>query len=273
MIYTNSAGKSFDFAQKGMIASLKERYDWTYEPVMLNGALASLRMEDAVMSLKVGIGNNIDMPSVMESLYSVLAQDLYSGSYGILSDGEWMARVILTGSSKDADYNRADMGPVGITIDMIRTGLWYREIPYVIKPADSSAGGFDYPFDYAFDYRSRGNERSIVGGTTLPGDFRMTVYGPATNPMVMISGNTYRVDTTVPSGAILTIDSREGTVEMRTATGVVTNEFEHTPDGGRGSGEYIFELIPTGEMSVDWDGTFGFDLTVYDERDERLWTE
>ena len=36
----------------------------------------------------------------------------------------------------------------------------------------------------------------------------------------------------------------------------------------RNKEESVFEQIPPGKLALDWSGTFGFDLTLYEERSE-----
>ena len=33
----------------------------------------------------------------------------------------------------------------------------------------------------------------------------------------------------------------------------------------------VFKWIPSGELILNWDGTFGFDLTIYKERGAPKW--
>ena len=40
----------------------------------------------------------------------------------------------------------------------------------------------------------------------------------------------------------------------------------------RNRDDYIFEKIPSGSNDVSWDGAFGFDVTLLEERSEPKWT-
>jgi hypothetical protein len=63
------------------------------------------------------------------------------------------------------------------------------------------------------------------------------------------------------------------TIVMTTEQGDSTNQFGAGERGtGQDSGNYIFQPINPGETSVTWDGSFGFDLTVYEEEVAPEWS-
>lgn len=122
----------------------------------------------------------------------------------------------------------------------------------------------DYPYDYPYDYYSGGSGEA-VWPTDFPfeSDFRMVIYGPAANPKVMINGHGYQVIDVLEASEHVVIDSKLGTVEKTTALGQKVNVFDL-----RNKEESVFEMIPPGTLSISWPGTFGFDLTLYEERSE-----
>ena len=122
----------------------------------------------------------------------------------------------------------------------------------------------DYPYDYPYDYYS-GGSGSAVWPTDFPfkSDFRMTIYGPAANPKVTINGYGYQILDTLDTSEYVTIDTKLGTIEKTTALGQKVNAFDL-----RNKEESVFEQLPPGTLSISWPGTFGFDLTLYEERSE-----
>ena len=111
------------------------------------------------------------------------------------------------------------------------------------------------------------NGRKIVCDSVGSSEFRLKIYGEATNPAVVINGHTYKINGTISKGESLMIDSMTKTITLTTASGKKINWFDK-----RGRKEYIFEPLPTGQSTVSWDGTFGFDLTVVEKRSEPKWT-
>ena len=55
--------------------------------------------------------------------------------------------------------------------------------------------------------------------------------------------------------------------------GSVTDAFPKSRRGdGLGGGEYIFQPASPGTHEVEWDRSFGFDLTWYEEESEPPWS-
>ena len=51
-----------------------------------------------------------------------------------------------------------------------------------------------------------------------PMPFRMTIYGPCSNPTVTIGGNQYRITGDIPGGARVEVDAVEASVRWRSST-------------------------------------------------------
>ena len=131
----------------------------------------------------------------------------------------------------------------------------------------TSGGGSDYPYDYAYDYATSKTGGIIVCNSIRANAFRMRIYGEATNPTVVISGQVYKINGKVAKGETLLIDSLSKTITLTTATGEKVNWFNN-----RSRDSYVFEPIPAGQNTVEWDGSFGFNLTVIEKRSEPRWT-
>lgn len=142
-------------------------------------------------------------------------------------------------------------------------------LPVSEQPTDEY---LDYPFDYEHDYAATASGSSIDTELLQASPVRLTVYGPATNPYVVVGGNRYQVNVTVPAGAYLVIDGRSMTIELVGQSGTVTDVFGAGERGsGQGGGAYVFQPLPPGVSSVSWDGSFGFDLGWYDLEGEPPW--
>ena len=71
----------------------------------------------------------------------------------------------------------------------------------------------------------------------------------------------------VSSGEYLVIDSSEKTIMLVKGSGEKVNCFNK-----RSRDSYVFEKIPVGANTVSWEGEFGFDVTLLEERSEPKWT-
>lgn len=147
--------------------------------------------------------------------------------------------------------------------------FWFTEQTHVFYPgAGQDAGYLEFPFDIPFDLMG---DAAGSGNINLEHyaacNFLITIYGPCTTPRIVIGNNTYEVKTKLDAGEYLQIDSRDGTVIRTRASGLKVNEFENR-NSGAGS---VFEKIQPGHNLVSWNGSFGFDITVYIERSEPRW--
>jgi len=143
--------------------------------------------------------------------------------------------------------------------------FWIKEETRSFLPTSSESEPFlDYPYDYPYDYYSGGSGSNIwVTGFPFKSDFRMTIYGPAVDPRILINDHAYQVFDNLAAAEYIVINSKLGTVVKTTATGQKVNVFDL-----RNKEESVFEQIPPGNLALDWSGTFGFDLTLYEERSE-----
>ena len=147
---------------------------------------------------------------------------------------------------------------------------WNREQLHVFGgdqgAAQQDRSGFDFPFDYKFDYSVTTTSRQIVCDTVKSSNFKLKIYGEATNPAVMVNGHVYEVTGMVRAGESLEINSLDKTVTLKTASGTTINWFNN-----RGRSNYVFEPIPPGVNNVMFNGSFKFDLTIIEERSEPKW--
>lgn len=139
----------------------------------------------------------------------------------------------------------------------------------------STEGAYlDYPHDYPYDYQKTSYTGNITPSVLTPSDVYLVVYGPAVNPYVIVGGNRYQVNVTVPSGGYLVVDGREKSIMLTLADGTVQNVFSSgVRGGGAGGGTYIFEKVPAGTSEVTYDGSFGFDFGWYEEEGEPPWSQ
>lgn len=144
-------------------------------------------------------------------------------------------------------------------------GIMFSEFPYDFAIRQ---GGRTYPiFDYPFDYKRKKGIRIINNDSYLPCHFRMTIYGPVTDPEVVIANHAYKVETTVFSNERLIIDSRSNTVIKIGRLGEETDMYN-----SRYKLQSVFEKIPPGQQTFTWPGGYGIDITLFDERSEPRWS-
>ena len=203
----------------------------------------------------------------MEHLYSIVAVDAEEDTYGRLYVNDTFLRCRIQTSKKSnwKGYVYSEVELTFIAPELAWTTELIRSFP---KREDAgSDDGLDFPYDHPFDFAADdvGSIAWDIDHVTAS-DFEMIMYGPCTNPYVLINGHAYTVYTDLEAGEYLVIDSRAYTATKYLSNGTTQNMFNE-----RGLADSIFEKIPSGLLRINWSGDFGFDLTLFLERREARW--
>lgn len=129
-----------------------------------------------------------------------------------------------------------------------------------------SSGSKKYPNRYAYRYAGIPKQTSIVNRHFVDSDVQIHIHGPAVYPSLVIGGNTYAVNTIIVDGETLIIDTASKTVIKTQVTGNEVNMFN-----SRNKEHDIFKPLPPGTQNIAWDGSFAFDIIIYEERSEPKW--
>lgn len=203
----------------------------------------------------------------MEHLYSIVAVDAEEDTYGRLYVNDTFLRCRIQTSKKSnwKGYVYSEVELTFIAPELAWTTELIRSFP---KREDAgSDDGLDFPYDHPFDFAADdvGSIAWDIDHATAS-DFEMIMYGPCTNPYVLINGHAYTVYTDLEAGEYLVIDSRVYTATKYLSNGTTQNMFNE-----RGLADSIFEKIPSGLLRINWSGDFDFDLTLFLERREARW--
>lgn len=198
----------------------------------------------------------------------IMDRDVQAGTPGeLVFDGEWRTRAFAVRSEPSLLFRRLSVADLTL---VLVDGIWRRATTASYLPAASVGGDWlNYPHDYPMNYMATPAPQTVEGSAWAESPLRLTIFGPAVNPVVTIAGNRYAYDGTVAAGARVVIDGLAKTVTEISVTGDEVNRFSSARrGGGLGSGEYCFQPLPPGVSSLAWPGTFGFDLTRWDEESE-----
>lgn len=203
----------------------------------------------------------------MEHLYSILAVDSEKGVYGKLFVNGSYLRCRIQESKKSSwkgyVYSEVELKFFAPKLE------WCQDVTKSFYPQTQEVdiSGFDFEFDFEFDFATekRGVEQWEIDHVTAS-DFEMVIYGPCTNPRILINGYPYEVFTTLEKNEYLIIDSHENTIMKYLSNGTISNLFDE-----RGYEHSVFEKIPSGLLTFNWSGDFGYDLTLHLKRREALW--
>ena len=213
--------------------------------------------------------------AVADELRRLADRDVSMATPGTLAIDGWTQRAYIT-AADPSSISRAHMA-AKLTVVLL-DGVWRKGHTVSFEPQSPKAGdgdSLDLPYDLPHDLGVPSARSYIDVGEWGSAPLRLAIYGPCTNPAVRIDGNWYRVDATVPDGGYLVVDpiAVPRSVTIVNADGSTVDAFSKAHRGdGLGGGEYIFQPVSPGDHEVEWDRSFGFDLTWYEEEGEPPWS-
>lgn len=212
----------------------------------------------------------------LDKLDAAMWRDVNDKTPGeLVLDDRWSQAAQAVES--DCSDPRGGMVDTRITFALL-DGCWHRAVTTEFRPrgtgGEGDDGGLDAPYDLPADLGpTRGSGTVDAGGTACP--VRLVIYGPVASPSLSIARNLYAFAVDVPDGARLEVDATGArkTIQLVGRDGQRTDVFgAGRRGGGEGSGGYCFERVPAGEWPVQWDGSFGVDVTLWHQREGLPWT-
>ena len=271
-IFENHLGQRFEGLPNGVYLNYSDLRDYSWNFDTINSRIS--RFYRGITSRKIPLvvycNSDAEAVAIKNRLHELAEADVEARIPGKVFVGDYYTSGYITASVKSNYLIRNKYCKITLTLTS-DDPAWYREQTTAFIPSEGSTigigSGTDYPYDYPYDYALSMKGRKIVCDSVGSSAFRLTIYGEATNPSVVIGGHTYTINGTIGKGETLLIDSLSKTITLTTAFGNKINWFDK-----RGRENYIFEPIPAGQNTVSWAGTFGFDLTVIEKRSEPKWT-
>ena len=271
-IFENHLGQRFEGLPNGVYLNYNDlrNYSWSYDTINSRISRFYRSIRDRKLPLVVKCNSDEEAIAVKNSLHELAEADIEAKIPGKVFVGDYYTSGYITASAKSKYLISKRICFIELTLTS-DDPAWYREQTHPFIPDTIGSiginGGTDYPYDYSYDYAIALKGKKIICPSVGGNDFRMLIYGEATNPSVVVGGHTYTINGTIGKGETLLIDSTTKTITLTTTTGGKINWFDK-----RGREEYIFKPIPAGQNTVSWSGTFGFDLTVIEKRSEPRWT-
>ena len=121
--------------------------------------------------------------------------------------------------------------------------------------------------EFMWDFSRYSNAKRFHNSSISASDFVMNIYGYCNNPKIMINNRPYAINAEINIGERIEIDSKERTVYRIGRFGEITNLWN-----SRDKNYSIFQKIPSGYNTISWTGTYGVDITIFDERSEPRWS-
>ena len=268
-IYENHFGQRFEEDCVFLNYSNLRDYSWNY--TTMNGRISGFSRSITARKIPlVIVGKTGDEATAIKNrLFEIAEADVVSNIPGKVISGEYYTQGFITASAKSKYLINKRFCKIDLTLTS-DDPAWYREktqsfIPGVIDSTQGS--GTDYPYEYKFDYEVSMAAQNLYCDSIRSNAFRLRIFGSALNPSITIGGHVYSVSGSIGAGESLLIDSLTKKITLIKADGTRVNWFDK-----RNRDSYIFEEIPSGNHSVVWNESFGFDLTVIEKRSEPRWT-
>lgn len=276
MIYTykSSNGKSFDLVGEMMrvTSGTFHKYEWKAitSKILMGDKVYGFKKEAAMYDLVITFrGDEEERKSRMDELINAFEHDVVKNTPGRIYSGDYYIDcfIIKTETGVSQRSARWVQNDVGVYCPY---NNWIKDTKKELYP--STGGGrssayLDYPYEYEYDYTASeaGSDNWFIDHYT-DSNFDMIIYGPCTNPRIVINSHVYQVNDTLAAGEYITVNSREKTVIKHLNNGTTQNIFNK-----RNKESSLFEKIPAGDNIITWSGEYGVDIIAHIERSEPEW--
>lgn len=269
--YKNHIGEVFESGAGGIFVNTNDLRNYEWAVTTKGNRITAMDYSVGTKTLPVIIAceSEADGIAARNRLFEITEKDVLAMQHGRIIIGDYYFKCFVTKSEKSSYLTSKRSMALDLTLTSDHP-YWVKETTFVFRKLnDGGLAGrmLDYSFDYPLDYTPTTGSWEINNTGFVGSNFRMIIYGACVDPAVYISGHKYQVNCTVAAGEYLTIDSIAKTVTLTAVDGSVMNKFN---DRNRDS--YIFEKIQAGTNRVLWEGDFGIDITLLEERSEPKWT-
>lgn len=269
--YKNHVNEVFEFGKDGIFVDMNELHDYEWTVTNKGNRIAALNREITKRKLPLVIicGTEAEGVAARNRLMEVVEKDVLAMQHGRIILGDYYFRCFVTKSQKKKYLTTKRWMEVTLTLTS-DFPFWVRETTHVFRKLEEDGSGgknLDFSFDHPFDYFSGMGNRTMTNTDFAGTNFKMIVYGPCVDPAVYVNGHLYQVTCELTAGEYLTIDSISKKISKTSIDGTTTNLFSK-----RNRDSYIFEPIQPGENTVSWEGDFGIDIILLEERSEPKWT-
>lgn len=271
LYYLNSYGEKIDFTKTSyVVRDIQEllNYDWKH---ITKQKITGFKKQVSELPIVINVfaDSKEEYIEACNHLFEICEKDIYRKEKGKLYYNGQYVKCNLTGSRKK-DWCMGVNFNLNYMKLVTEEPMWITEKSFSFSKIDESNRDThpDFPFDFPFDFAAPASGVARLNNDHYAAaHFKMTIFGPAANPKVMIGGYTYEVNTAVEENEYLVIDSKAGTVVRVQQDGTQVNEFNQ-----RSFDSSVFKKIQPGNLNVNWSGDFGFDVILYQERSEPRWS-
>ena len=210
----------------------------------------------------------------MDALEDVPEKDILEGVPGKLWAGNCYLKCYIKATEKDRWVN--DLQHIDAELKIITDyPYWINEVEHRFLRNSGFAPGdsiwLEYPYEYPYEYAKDRNSQYLVNSNYTGSGFKMIIYGPCINPIIRVANHVYEIRTTLYEGEYAVIDSSSRNAVDRSIIKVLNDGTKEDLFNSRNKDSEIWEKIPPGRNTVTWNGNFGFDIVLFNERSSPLW--
>lgn len=269
--YLNNFGEKINFGQEGIFAAYNDLrdYQWSYESI--NNVITGFTR--GIVSKKLPVlflsASGQKTRQARNKAYEIFEKDVLVKKKGKLYVNGYYMECWLIGSKNSEYLNSESYLRTEFTI-VTDKPEWVKTTTFSFAPSlnYTSDEDDDFEFDFPIDLQAAPHSSNILlNDNAFPSDFILNIYGACTNPQIEIGDYTYQFNCVLQDGERLEVNSQTKKIVKHSSQGTAENYFNC-----RNKRQSVFEPIPSGNMQVQWNNAFRFDLITIKRRSEPEWS-
>ncbi len=277
MKYVNSKGQVIEFGKKPYFIKYSDirKYSWSYEQYQSYNRIARFNrgLSERQLPVVIVADDGEACTAAKNHLHDVIDYDVIKKEKGKLYIGDYYINGYFIAADQSSFLENSRTANITLTF-CAEKSVWLKEIESEFLSATTDTGGAAVdgkfkspPYGYPYDYMVEDSSNTIItNGSISEAAVVIVINGRAENPSVRIGLNRYEFELTVDQGEYLIIDGLNREATLCDIAGNKSSVF-----GYRNKEYDLFAKVPEGNNNVSWDGSFGFSVTLYEERSEPKW--
>ena len=269
--------EKIDFCQWPYMVTGGDVFDGSYDEIEDDDHIQGFEKKITSKKLNIEIAKTglITLPQAIDNLESVTEKDIIAATAGKLYVGNSYMKCWIRGTAKDRWI--ADLDRISNELEVITDyPYWITEEEFRFHKQGSESSEalewLEFPYDVPYEVSKVRNLQYINNNNYAASGFKMIIYGPCINPLIRIAGHVYELRTTLYDGEYAVIDSSTRYAKDRKIIKAKADGTEENLFNSKNNESSIWEKIPAGLSIVSWNGSFGFDIILFNERGTPRWT-